>query len=256
MIYKILEIKEYPHLFFGEIIDAKQSQGFGLGDYVSLNVTELKSILSAIYVDCLHKPEIENNQEISDKFLYEKNLYLKISRDFGRILLENLDGYKREWFQDLLKSKYKLDGILHNQELIHFVNEALISQMPIRQWEYGRFFLQRLFPILVDKDKWRYKKDDIYISIKDDENPLLKIATMFKKSTTTLNAYENFILIFVLKQELLKERITMQDYTVISQIAQQRMLRIYTKRFMLNQSLDSVIRLKWNLNKGRGGPRR
>ncbi len=229
MIYKILEIKEYPSLYTKEVFAVKQNQGFGLEDFVSLNATELKSILSVIFVVCLHKPDLDNNKELGNVFFYEENPYFKIPKDFGLVLMENLEGYKLEWYQDLLKAKYKLDEIFRNQDLIHFVNEALISQMPIRQWEYGRFFLMELFPILVDKFKWYNSKDHIYGSIKDDENPLLKIAGMFKKSKTTLNAYENFTLIFVLKQQLLKEKITMGDYAVISQIAQHRMLQLHSR---------------------------
>ena len=255
MIYKIFEIKNYPHIDGRAILDTKEKQGFGLDDYVSFSDTELKSILSIIYAIYLHNPEVRETQNEIKGFLTEQNPFFNISRDFGRLLLENLEGSKLEWYQELLKAKYKLDGIFHNQELIYFVNEALISQMPIRQWEYGRFFLQQLFPILVDKFKWYNSKDHIYRSIENDENPLLKIAGMFKKSQTTLNAYENFTLIFVLKQQLLKEKITMGDYMVISQIAQHRILQLHSRRLVLKRSFNSVIKIGWSLNKGRGGPR-
>lgn len=256
MIYKIFEIKSYPHIDGGTILVTKEKQGFGLEDYVSFSDTELKSILSIIYAIYLHDPEIRENRNEIKGFLTEQNPYFNISRGFGRILLENLEYHRLEWYQELLNAKHKLDGIFHNQELIHFVNEALISQMPIRQWEYGRFFLVELFPVLVDKFKWYNSKDHIYRSIENDENPLLKIAGMFKKSKTTLNAYENFTLIFVLKQQLLKEKITMGDYAVISQIAQHRMLQLHSRRIVLKESFNSVIKIGWNLNKGRGGPRR
>ena len=88
--------------FYGiEILVTKEKQGFGLEDYVSFSDTELKSILSIIYAIYLHQPEIRETQSEFKDFLTEQNPYFNISRGFGRILLENLEDHRLEWYQEL-----------------------------------------------------------------------------------------------------------------------------------------------------------
>lgn len=256
MKYNTLEIKNYRYINYGELVLIKKQQGYEITDYVKFTELELKSLLSWAFAYHLHLTETSQYNNQPNTFNSDANVFFKISLDFGRSLLENLDSYRKDWFNELLQKEYKIQGIVHNENILSFVEEGLIDLMNVIEWEYGRFFLQKLFLIISDNSIWEREEKNILNALKNKEDYMSIMAKKIKDTNTFLNSREEFILIFVLKEKILKEEMTMYDYTVISQIAQQKMYLLHSRRNDLKLSFNKYLKQNWNLNRGMGGPKR
>lgn len=257
MKYKSPEIESYSYINIKELVLTKKQQGYEATDNVKFTELELKSILSWIFAYHFHLPETSQyNQTQTDSFNTDQNVFFKITIDFGRYLLENLDSFEKDWFNKLLQNEYKIRGILYNEDILNFVEEALIDIMNIRQWEYGRFFLQKLFMILSDNPTWEKEERNILNALTNKEDYMSIMAKKINKTNTFLNLREEFVLIFTLKEKVLKSKMTMYDYTAISQIAQQKTYLFYTRRNELKLSFNKYLKQNWSLNRGMGGPKR
>ncbi len=257
MKFKSHEIESYSYINSKELVLTKKQQGFETTDNVKFTELELKSILSWIFAYHFHLPETSQyKQTQTDSFNTDQNVFFKITIDFGRYLLENLDSFEKDWFNKLLQNEYKIRGILYNEDILSFVEEALIDLMNIRQWEYGRFFLQKLFLIVLDNSTWEKEEKNILNALTNKEDYMSIMAKKINKTNTFLNLREEFVLIFTLKEKVLKSKMTMYDYTAISQIAQQKMCLFYTRRNELKLSFNKYLKQNWSLNRGMGGPKR
>jgi hypothetical protein len=253
MVYKTLDLKKTQHIYFKEIKD-KYRSNIEKDEVIKLTDDELKSIIAGIFAVLFHSPETKNlSDEKKDLFNDETNYFFNITKDFGRVLIENLDGFKLEWLNGLLHKEYKIKDILKNQDVRSFAEEGLIDLMNVREWEYGRFFLQKLFSILTDHLTWKLNEQGISSILKDNENHMSIMAKKIKLTNTNLESDEKFTLIFVLKEKILKDKMSMYDYTVISQIAQQKMCQFDIRKFTLLIAFNNYLSVDWNLNRGMGG---
>lgn len=238
-------------------MQTKKQQGFETTDNIKFTELELKSLLSWVFAYHFHLPETRQyNKTQTDSFNTDENAFFKITIDFGRYLLENLDSFEKDWFNELLQKEYKIRGIVHNEYITSSVEESLIDLMNIRQWEYGRFFLQKFFLIASENSTWKKEEKNILNALTNKEDFMSIMAKKINKTNTFLNLREEFVLIFTLKEKVLKSKMTMYDYTAISQIAQQKMCLFYTRRNELKLSFNQYLKQNWNLDRGMGGPKR
>lgn len=248
---KALEFKRYKHKGYWEITEGRNSQ-----EFIKLEEFELNSILSLLFMLEFHFPEVtEDNKKEVDYLLNEKELLFNTSRDFGRNLLESLDGYSKEWLVDLQNRTYRLDSILYNSELVDFVQTCLIDILPIRGWEYGRFFAQNFSDLIILSNDFRFYSDDIKNSLVHDDDYLKKIAKKITDSKATLSEHEQLILALILKGKLFNSRMTIFDYFLISSIAKSKIVYISLRIKYFRLSVDYCLKQRWGINRGKGGPR-
>ena len=136
-----LEFKDYNHITLKNVIDKQIKIKDQLT--IKLSLDELKSVLSVFFSIQFHF----NDRVIQDKDLFKKVIFedddlVNITRDFGRQLLENLDGFKKEELLSLANQDYDMNIIFKNDNLDDFVERNLISDMNFRSIEYGSFFLK------------------------------------------------------------------------------------------------------------------
>lgn len=261
MEYKTLEFKRHIYVPLEEIKKKHINDNNNTIKSVQLSSVELKSLLSYLFAYSFHSDATvdSNNKEKALSFFTDSNEFFNISKEFGRCLIENLEGFELNWFENLLESTHNIENVNNNEKLNDFIDDVLINQIPIRQWEYGRFFLQKLFLILTVSNKWKNNQMKIFEEVgkldKKEDNTLL-IARKIQKVNTSLDNYKAFTMVFVLKEKLFKEKMTLYDYTVISQIAQQKMIHFFLKRVDLFITYNKCLDMKWNNNKGRGGHKR
>ncbi len=251
MVYNVLKTNEFEHINF-QVIVRKYLANYNENDKVIFTDDELKSILSLIFAYQFHLLELEK-QSKEDRliFLSEQNDYFNISRKFGRLLLENLVDFNLQWFNGLKKQSFKLVSVGSNKQLNEFVEEALIDQMNIRQWEYGKYFFQSYSNIL-DSSVLHQKKqrnqsnqnlaqlwDNLYDKMVDIKEPI--------------ENYEAVLLGFYVKSKIEKQDLNMQNYLLLGSISSQKMYYLFKREQNLKQALNELLSLdqKLKIKKGR-----
>lgn len=250
MEYRKLNFKRYEYLLLNDFL------GNNNKEQIQFNDLEFKSLLSVIFAVRFHLQEYQAIHSEESKFFSETNNFFNITSRFGRFLIENLEGFKLECFQDLLKKTYNRDKVIINEDLIEFVEENLINQLVVREWEYGQYVLQETFHLIVDDKNWTRQSNILLKPSMIKEIFLNSIARDLKKTNTLITVQEAFLIYFVLKEKILPEKMSFYDYSIISQIAQQKMIVLNKRHMTLKESLSEAISLNFTLNRGKGGPKR
>ncbi len=250
MIYKTLTIKSNTHISFAEILNRFNNEGINLSKPVKLHSIELKSLISILFSLLLHLPnyKFENTKQYL-AILNEHNKLFKISREFGRHLLENLKDNDKNRRLELENERYLLRGILLNEKLIQFVEEVLIDSLIIKQWEYGRFFIQKFSAIIINKTIWDFNENKINRALNNTDSDLEKIVSMFKEDK--LNNFETLILAYVIKENSSSSSNTMLDYMLSSIIFKDKAFYLNQNLTKLENTITKTINRKWNRNRGR-----
>ncbi len=207
-----------------------------------------KSLLALSYAFDLHSAYAQKLTVVEKKdFFLESNPYFKISIDFGLTLLDNLTSFKEEWFNTLLSKPYRLGDFFNYPEIKEFTQEALIDQLNVRQWEYGRYFLESLSKIM---DSSIVKQP-----IKSTQSRGGFWDLMYKKMDSikeTIENYEAVLLAFFIKKHIEKQDLNMRDYFLLGSIACQKMHLIFKRELNLKQAIKEIVSLDQNLNKKKG----
>lgn len=251
MVYNVLKTNEFVHINFHDI-GKKYLANYNENGKVLFTDIELKSILSLIFAYQLHLPELEKqSKEERLKFLSEQNYYFNISKEFGRLLLENLVDFKLEWFNGLKKQSFKLVTVGSDENLNEFVEEALIDQMNIRQWEYGKYFFQSYSNIL--DSSISYKKIQ---GNQSNQNSAKFWDNLYDKMDSIKEPIENYeavLLGFYVKSKIEKQDLNMQNYSLLGSISCQKLIYLFKREQNLKQALNELLSLdqKLKINKGR-----
>ena len=139
---------------------------------------------------------------------------------------------------------------MNNPDIIEFVQEGLIDQLNVRQWEYGKYFLESFSKFM----------DSSIISkpIKSTQSRGGFWDLMYKKMDSIKEPIENHeavLLAFFIKKHIEKQDLNMRDYFLLGSIACQKMPLIFKRQQNLKQAIREIIALDQNLNKKKGRKR-
>ena len=251
MVYNVLKTNEFEHINFQDI-GKKYLANYNENGKVIFTDDELKSILSLIFAYQFHLPELEK-QSKEDRliFLSKQNDYFNISRKFGRLLLENLVDFNLQWFNDLKNQSFKLESVGINEQLNEFVEEALIDQMNIRQWEYGKYFFQSYSKIL-DSSKSNQGNQGNQ-SIQNLAQFWDNLYDKMDKIKEPIENYEAVLMGFYIKSKIEKQDLNMQNYFLLGRISSQKMYYLFKREQNLKQALNELLSLdqKLRIKKGK-----
>lgn len=214
---------------------------------------ELKSLMARSFAIELHSGHAQKLSEIDRKdFILDTNPYFKISIDFGLTLLDNLNDFKKDWFDKLLSQSFNRKDNLSISEIFEFINVAFIDQMNVRRWEYGKFFLEA-FSQIMDKTLF----NESVKLLQSQENFWDIMYEKMYKIKEPIENYEAVLLAYFIKKYIEKQDLNMRDYFLLGSIACQKMPLIFKREQNLKQAVKEIISLDQNLNKGRrkGGPK-
>lgn len=246
---KTLEFKNYNHISIENI-----RKEYGFSNPSKLKPDEFNSFLSLLFSYNYHYPNPTKDKEKEILYLFsEKDALLNTTRDFGRQMIENLDGFNKEWLENLQSKTYKIFP-LNNAELLDFVDFVLIDFLNIRDWEYGRVFIQNFSKLLIDTYKFDLYSNSIKKYLENDNDYLKKIGKKIIQDTIKLETHEALLLVFVLKENLFKSKMTIYDYSITNYIVKENMYKLCNKKEDFRKVINNCLSPKWFRNKGKGGP--
>jgi hypothetical protein len=255
MVIKLLEFKEFHHVSFSDI--RKKYEDKFNSNSVRLSEVELKSMLALLFSIRYHLSEDkEKNTKMYLAVISERIPIINTTRDFGRHLIENIDRVKQEQLKSLSNEMYELKNIMIHHKLVDFVEMNLVDYMTFRSFEYGRFFMRRFSKEVMDYYKLEINSNNINNALKDQSYPLKKIAEKVHKSNSFLSTQDELLLAFLLEENLLKTKLSPIQYGLVTYIVKENILKIDLKIRTYKQTIDKILDMRWNLNKGMGGPRR
>lgn len=210
-----------------------------------------KSLLALSFASDLHSAYAQKMTKAdTNGFFLDSNPYFKISIDFGLTLLDNLSDFNKEWFNKLLSQSYKFEEIMNNPDIIEFVQEGLIDQLNVRQWEYGKYFLESFSKFMDSSIISKPIK-----SIQNQEEFWVKMYQIMVKIKEPIEKYEPVLLAYFIKNHVEKHDLNMLDYFRLGLISSQKMPLIFKRQQNLKQALREIIALDQNLNKKKGRKR-
>lgn len=239
--FRVLNPKKTNYVPYDTLIKKYQNS-----EKINFQEQELKSIIAFVFALKLHNESFQKiPPEINKMFLNVTNIYLQTSIDFGLTLLDNVTGSNNKTLKMLLSKTYTNENILLRPEFTYFTDEILFSQMNIRRWEYGRYFLEN-FASKMEVTK----KNTLGIANNGDFwGVMLDKMTKIK---TEIDNYEAVLLAYLLKNKLEKQELYMDDYSLLGNIAIQKMSFINKREQVLKQAINEIISLDLKLNKGKG----
>lgn len=241
--FELLQPRKTGYILFNPLIKKYSS-----AEYIRFSEQDFKSILALSFAIELHIGSISNSTT-SDKreFILETNPYFKISIDFGLILLDNLNDFEKERFYNLLSQPYKFEGILRHSDIKEFAHEALIDQMNVRRWEYGKYFLESFSQIM---DKTLLNQS--FKAFQSQENFWDIMYQKMDKIKEPIENYEAVLLAYFIKNHIDKQDLNMRDYFLLGSIACQKMPFVFKREQNLKQAVKEIISLDQNLTKKKG----
>ena len=217
-------------------------------EFVYFSEQDFKSLLALSFAIELHGNYLRELPGTDLKnFNLDSNRYFKISINFGLILLDNLSDFKKEWFSTLLSQQYRFEDFFNYTDIKEFTQEALIDQLNVRQWEYGRYFLESFSKIMGSLI--------IKQPIKSTQSSGEFWDLIYKKMDIIKEPIENYeavLLAFFIKKHIEKQSLNMRDYFLIGNVACQKMHLIFKRELNLKQATREIVSLDQNLNKKKG----
>jgi hypothetical protein len=241
--FELLQPRKTGYILFNLLIKKYSS-----AEYNRFSEQDFKSILALSFAIELHLDSISNSSAPDRKvFISDTNPYFKISIDFGLTLLDNLNDFEKERFDNLLSQPYKFEGIFRNPDIKEFTHETLIDQMNVRRWEYGKYFLESFTQIM---DKTLLNQS--FKALQGQENFWDIMYQKMDKIKEPLENYEAVLLAYFIKNHIEKQDLNMRDYFLLGSIACQKMTFVFKREQNLKQAVKEIISLDQNLKKKKG----
>ncbi|OGS80690.1 MAG: hypothetical protein A3G95_07675 [Flavobacteria bacterium RIFCSPLOWO2_12_FULL_31_7] len=255
MVLKTLEFQKHTHIPYSVTRAKYFSNGIITENPIQLTSDEIKSIISLFFCFKFHYPNFDDSKvpEIIT-ILNERNLVFNITRDFGRHMIENLDNYYKGWLNHIEKTTFHFDKILKNTEIINFVEMALLDFMIIRNWEFGKFFIQEFSKIIIDSTTLERNSLSIKRALEKENDYLKKIGEKILESDENLETNESLLLVITLQERIIKNTVLRYSYTLTSYIVRENALELSLKIDTYKKTLSKSLNLKWSIDidKGKG----
>lgn len=242
---KILDINrlaEGVRIFKGKIVTFEDSDDI------------LKNLLSLLFAEAIHDLEINMLQKHVNLFHeFVNSDYFTATREFGLILISNLEGYPLTRYYELVDTCNSVDNFRTNLKITSFVDEIMLDSMNLRQWEYGRFMLTKFDSKFTNGIPENYRvpfKDSI-----NKSNYWTKILNGLKQSNTPLLNFENLLVAQLLKSNMKVQRLNMLDYFLVGSIFMNYNYRIYKNEIAIAKAYKQIVSLSNNYRRGLGGPK-
>lgn len=246
-----LEFKDYNHITLKNVIDKQIKIKDQLT--IKLSLDELKSVLSVFFSIQFHfNDSVTQDKDLYRKVIFEDDDLVNITRDFGRQLMENLDGFKKEELLSLANQDYDMNMIFKNDTLDDFVERNLISEMNFRSIEYGSFFLKNFSNKVLNYNEHSLNSIQINDALKKDKYPLKTIAKQITDSNSNLSTQEGLLLSFVLDEYLFKTNTNALQLGLVSFIVKENMYKLSNNLNIYKEVLNKSLNKKWKLNRGLG----
>lgn len=241
--FELLQPRKTGYLLFIPLMKKYSS-----AEYNRFSEQDFKSILAFSFAIELHLTSVSNSAAPDRReFISDTKPYFKISVDFGLTLLDNLNDFEKERFDNLLSQPYKFEGNFRNSDIKEFTHESLIDQMNVRRWEYGKFFLEA-FSQIMDKSFMNQS----FKALQGQENFWDIMYQKMDKIKEPIENYEAVLLSFYFKNQIEKQDLNMRDYFLLGSIACQKMPFIFKREQNLKQAVREIISLDQNLKKKKG----
>jgi translation initiation factor 2 beta subunit (eIF-2beta)/eIF-5 len=169
-------------------------------------------------------------------------------------MIENLDNYYKGWLNHIEKTTFHFDKILKNTEIINFVEMALLDFMIIRNWEFGKFFIQEFSKIIIDSTTLERNSLSIKRALEKENDYLKKIGEKILESDENLETNESLLLVITLQERIIKNTVLRYSYTLTSYIVRENALELSLKIDTYKKTLSKSLNLKWSIDidKGKG----
>lgn len=251
---KTLEYRKHNQIAFLDIRSKYFANNVITKEPILLTNDEIKSMISLLFCFKFHYPNFTNNDiDKLNIILFEKAPLFNITRDFGRHMIENLDRYYTGWLNHIEKNPFRFDNIFKNNEIIDFVEMALLDHMRIRNWEFGKFFIQEFSKIIINPTILEIRSLEIKSVLEKENNYLIKIGEKISESKANLKTHESLLLVFALRERIIKEKIVpYYSYSLTSYIAKENAFELSLKINTFKESLNKSLNFKWSNGKGKG----
>ena len=251
---QLLESKDYNRVSYYEISTRLKEQN---STSIRLNLDELKSIISLIFSSQFHSLEDrEKWDELNDFIASEKSEIMNTTRDFGRQMLENLDGFKKDWLESFAEKKYDPNYVFNHPEIHEFISVAMLDYMPIRSFEYGELFIKNFSKVIIDGRELNFYGTKIQNALKKEVDPMEKIAQQIMKADDyNFPLSEQFLIGLSLKERLTNSKGNKMEYGLVTNVAREKMHKLIINQNVYKKILNKSFTLRWNNNRGMGGPK-
>lgn len=251
---KTLEYRKHNQIAFLDIRSKYFANNVITKEPILLTSDEIKSMISLLFCFKFHYPNFTNNDiDKLNIILIEKAPLFNITRDFGRHMIENLDRYYTGWLNHIEKNPFRFDNIFKNNEIIDFVEMALLDHMSIRNWEFGKFFIHEFSKIIINPTILEIRSLEIKSVLEKENNYLIKIGEKISESKANLKTHESLLLVFALRERIIKEKIVpYYSYALTSYIAKENAFELSLKINTFKESLNKSLNFKWSNGKGKG----
>lgn len=251
---KTLEYRKHDQIAFLDIRSKYFANNVITKEPILLTSDEIKSMISLLFCIKFHYPNFTNNDiDKLNIILVEKAPLFNITRDFGRHMIENLDRYYTGWLNHIEKNPFRFDNIFKNNEIIDFVEMALLDHMSIRNWEFGKFFIQEFSKIIINPTILEIRSLEIKSVLEKENNYLIKIGKKISESKANLKTHESLLLVFALRERIIKEKIVpYYSYALTSYIVKENAFELSLKINIFKESLNRSLNFKWSNGKGKG----
>lgn len=251
MIIKALDFKEYASIPLKDIINKYKKS-----DSVKFTNNEFKSLLSICFSTYYHYPVLtKDNIDEVHSLRTEKDSLINITLSFGRHMIENLNSYNQESLEKLQNNTYELKTFFSNNEILDFVDSALIDYMNIRNLEYGKYFIQNLANLFSKSINLKSYSLEIKKAIEKDGDYLKLIGEKIINSKVKLEVDEQLLLVFVIKEYFFESKSSNYDYYLANSIIKENIYKINFKKEDMIKALGQSLKMKWNIGRGKGGRR-
>ena len=129
---------------------------------------------------------------------------------------------------------------------------ALLDYMIIRNWEFGKFFIQEFSKTIINSSTFERNSLNIKRALKKENDYLIKIGEKILESKTDLKTHESLLLIFTLQERIMESEVSLYSYVLTNYIVREKAFELSLKIDTFKETLSKSLNSRWSKGKGKG----